>query len=61
MKKIITVITTFAFILTFSSTAFASNAVSQMATAKGGQQVAQCAKTMEKGVSECAQMPACEK
>lgn len=61
MKKIITIATTFALLLTFSSTAFADNAVSQMATTKGGQHVAQCAKTMEKGVSECAQLTICQK
>ena len=60
MKKIITVAATFVILLTFSSSAFAANAVSQMATTKGGQHVAQCAQTMEKGISECAKMPLCE-
>lgn len=59
MKKIITIITTGLMILAFSSTAFASTAVSEMAINKGGQAVAQCAQTMDKGVSECAQMPIC--
>lgn len=61
MKKIITTAVTFAFILAFSSTAFADNAVSQMATTKGGQMVAQCAQAMEKGVSSCAQKEQCAK
>jgi len=59
MKKIITIITTGLMILAFSSTAFASTTVSEMAINKGGQAVAQCAQTMDKGVSECAQMPIC--
>jgi len=28
---------------------------------KGGQHVAQCAQSMDKGVSDCAQMTVCEK
>jgi len=46
-------------IMAFSSTAFASTEVSQMAIEKGGQAVAQCAQLMDKGVSECALMPIC--
>ena len=57
MKKIFTIITTGLMVLAFSSTAFASTAVSEMATNNGGQAVAQCAQSMDKGVSECAQMP----
>ncbi|TGE37240.1 hypothetical protein E4K67_15375 [Desulfosporosinus fructosivorans] len=59
MKKIFTIITTGFMIMAFSNTAFASTAVSQMATNKGGQAVAQCAQLMDKGVSECAQMSIC--
>ncbi len=59
MRKLLTIVTTLLFLLTFTSTAFAANAVSQMATTKGGQHVAQCAQTMEKGVSDCAQMTVC--
>lgn len=59
MKKIATVITTGLMVLAFSSTAFASTAVSEMARNKGGQTVAQCAQTMDIGVSECAQMLIC--
>lgn len=59
MKKIFTIITTGFMVLAFSSSAFASTAVSEMAITKGGQAVAQCAQTMDKGVSECAQMPIC--
>ena len=59
MKKIFTIITTGFMIMAFSSPAFASTEVSQMAIEKGGQAVAQCAKSMDKGVSECAQMPIC--
>ncbi|MCO1603349.1 hypothetical protein [Desulfosporosinus nitroreducens] len=59
MKKIATVITTGLMVLAFSSTAFASTAVSEMARNKGVQTVAQCAQTMDKGVSECTQNPTC--
>ena len=59
MKKIFTIITTGFMIMAFSNTAFASTAVSQMATTKDGQAVAQCAQTMDKGISQCAQMPNC--
>ncbi|HBV87183.1 hypothetical protein [Desulfosporosinus sp.] len=59
MKKIATVITTGLMVLAFSSNAFASTAVSEMARSKGGQAVAQCAQAMDKGVSECAQKPIC--
>ncbi|KGK88384.1 hypothetical protein DP73_12885 [Desulfosporosinus sp. HMP52] len=59
MKKVFTIITTGFMVLAFSSTAFASTAVSEMATNKGGQSVAECAQTMDNGVSKCAQMPFC--
>ena len=59
MKKIFTIITTGCMVLAFSGTAFASTAISEMAINKGGQALAQCAKAMDKGVSECALMPIC--
>ncbi len=60
MKKIAILVSTAAMVLSFSSFAFAQNAVSQMATTHGGKAVAQCAQAMDKGVSECAKMPVCE-
>lgn len=60
MKTIAKLVLTAAMVLSFSATAFASTAVSNMATSMGGQHVADCAQMMDKGVSECAQMPACE-
>lgn len=39
--------------------AFAANNVSQMAITEGGKRVAECARAMEKGVSECLNMPVC--
>lgn len=60
MKKLLIVFTTTALTLTFASFAFAGNAVSEMATTKGGQHVAECAQNMDKGVSECAQMTVCQ-
>ncbi len=59
MKKIYTMLTTGFMILAFSNAALASTAVSQMATNMSGQAVAKCAQLMDKGVSECAQMPIC--
>lgn len=41
--------------------AYAANMVSEMAVNKGGQAVAECARTMEKGISECAKALECEK
>lgn len=60
MKKSIILTLALLFVLTFSSAAFASNGVSQMTTTTGGLSVAECAKAMLKGVSECAQMPVCD-
>ena len=59
MKKIAIFVSTAAMVLSFSSFAFAENAVSQMAISHGGKAVAQCAQQMDKGVSECAKMPVC--
>jgi len=47
-------------LLASSNSALAANNVSRMATSKGGQQVAQCAQQMDKGVSQCVQMPECQ-
>lgn len=60
MKKSFIILATIALTFTFSSIAFAGNAVSEMALAKGGQHVAQCAQEMGKGVSECAKMTICQ-
>ena len=38
---------------TSTSPAFAANKVSELATTKGGQSVAECAQKMNKGISEC--------
>lgn len=46
-------------ILASSSSAFAANNVSRMATTKGGLHVAQCAQEMDRGISSCLQMPEC--
>jgi len=46
-------------ILASSSSVFAANNVSRMATTKGGQHVAQCAQEMERGISHCLQMSEC--
>lgn len=59
MKKIVAVFLAGVLTLASSTMVFADNAVSDMATQKGGQAVAECAKNMDKGVSECAQLPEC--
>ncbi|MFZ5946244.1 MAG: hypothetical protein ACOYVD_19310 [Bacillota bacterium] len=59
MKKLFSVALVGIFLLSFSGSAFAANAVSQMAVTKGGRHVAQCAQSMDKGISECAKMPEC--
>ncbi|KJS88766.1 MAG: hypothetical protein JM58_00365 [Peptococcaceae bacterium BICA1-8] len=61
MKKLLTSALTGVMLLSFSGFAFAANAVSEMATIKGGQHVAECAQSMDKGVSECAKAPECVK
>jgi len=60
MKKTIAASILSLLLITSGSQAFAANAVSTMATAKGGQAVAACAQTMERGVSVCAQHDVCE-
>lgn len=60
MKLIVKLALTCVMLLSFSATAFASTAVSDMAQTNGGQHVAECAQQMQTGVAECAKMPACE-
>ncbi|WP_125135755.1 hypothetical protein [Petrocella atlantisensis] len=59
MKKIISLSLLSLLIIASSSTSFAANNVSRMATTKGGLHVAQCAQQMDLGVSECLQMTEC--
>lgn len=59
MKKILTIALAAIMLFSFSGNALAANAVSKMATTKGGKAVAQCAKQMNKGVSQCAKLPEC--
>lgn len=61
MKKLIMVAVFSLVLLVSTSQAFAANNVSQMAVTEGGQAVAKCAQTMEKGVSECAKISECIK
>lgn len=60
MKKIITFAIAMVIMSASSMLVFADNAVSNMATEKGGRQVAACAQMMDKGVSECAKMDTCK-
>lgn len=61
MKKILSVTALSLIILASSSSTFAANNVSNMATTKGGQHVAECAQKMDRGISECLQMTICMK
>jgi len=60
MKKFASIMVVGMILLSSSNSVFAANNISRMATTKGGQHVAQCAQEMDKGVSECVQMPECE-
>ncbi len=60
MKKTIAASILSLLLITSGSQAFAANAVSNMATTKGGLSVAECAHTMDRGVSVCAQHAVCE-
>jgi hypothetical protein len=60
MKKLLSIAAVGVMLLASSNSAFAENAVSKMANTKGGKSVAQCAKEMDKGVSECAKLPECQ-
>jgi len=60
MKKVTSIMVVGMILLSSSNSVFAANNISKMATTKGGQHVAQCAQQMDKGVSECVQMPECE-
>lgn len=59
MKKIIFALIASFVILGSSTQAYAANMVSEMAVNKGGQSVAECARTMEKGISECTKVLEC--
>jgi hypothetical protein len=59
MKKVLSMSILSLIIMASSGSAFAGNNVSNMATLKGGQAVAQCAQAMELGNSQCLQMPEC--
>ena len=58
-KSLLVSVTCLAMLLISSTSAFAQNAVSEMATGKGGQHIAECAKKMDKGISECAKLDEC--
>lgn len=59
MKKLFAIALLGVTLLSSSTTAFAANTVSETAVNKGGQAVAECAKMMDKGVSECLQASSC--
>lgn len=54
MKKLLSVTILTTLLLTSTVLGFAANNVSKMATTNGGQQVAECAQNMDRGVSSCA-------
>ena len=59
MKKLIAISLAGMIMMAASVSVFADNAVSTMATEKGGKAVAACAREMGKGVSECAKLAEC--
>lgn len=59
MKKLLSITIVGMALLASSNSVFAANAVSEMATTKGGQHVAECAQKMDRGISECASLPEC--
>jgi len=59
MKKIITATLLSLTLLAAAAPAFAANNISQAAVSCGGRHVAQCAQTMERGVSACLQGDGC--
>jgi hypothetical protein len=52
-------LTTTLFFLALTGNVMAATSVSQMALDNGGQAVAECSKAMDKGISECVNMPVC--
>ncbi len=61
MKKVIAIVIALGIMSASSVMVFADNAVSNMATTKGGRHVAECAQMMGRGISECAKMDVCNK
>lgn len=61
MKKILFLFIAAAVILGPTQKAYAVNMVSDMAVTQGGQAVAECAKAMDKGISECVKAIECIK
>lgn len=59
MKKILSLAVVAIALFVSSNSVFAANHVSEMATTKGGQHVAECAQKMDKGVSECVKAVEC--
>jgi len=60
MKKLLSITLVGMALLASSNSVFAATHVSEMANTKGGQHVVQCAKKMDKGVSECVKLPQCQ-
>ena len=54
MKKLLTITIMALSLFIFAGSAFAASAVSEIATTKGGKQVAECAQMMERGISSLA-------
>ena len=60
MKKLLAIAIVGITLLSSSGTAFAANHVSQIAVNKGGRSVAECARMMDQGVSECVNSSGCD-
>lgn len=61
MKKLLSVAILGVVLFASSNSVLAANNVSRMAVNMGGQSVAECAQSMDRGVSQCAKAPECVK
>lgn len=59
MKKFLSLTIAAMVLIISSGSVFAANNVSLMATTKGGQHIAECAQSMDKGISDCVKMLEC--
>lgn len=61
MKKLVALSAIVVTLMSSTTQVFAASHVAEMATTKGGKHVAECAKKMDKGISECAKLTECQK
>jgi len=59
VKKLLFISVASIILLFSTSSVFATNTVSDMATTKGGQHIAECAQKMDNGISGCVKVQEC--